>query len=224
MAEKVATTSMHFKLLASTLVHSFCATFTVGYHISVINNPQNVFENFIESSYEKHYGKEISSTTRSALWAFVVAIYNIGGVVGAFVSMYLAEKFGRKTSLMLINNLITIVGSICSAVAKPAESFELLILGRWIVGVSGGIMTGILPLYLSECSPLAYRGLICSFENMFIQLWASIATVVSLEEVLGTENGWPYLLCAGVIPALIQILIIPFSPETPKFLYLEKGK
>lgn len=211
------------KLLFLALIHSFCTSFSVGFHLSVVNNPADLLQDFIDSSYKKHYGHEISGSRSSALWGFTVNVYVVGGAIGAWIAMYMAEKFGRKTSLMLINNVITIIGSILLGVSKPLNSFEVFIVGRFLNGISSGIGTGILPLYLTECSPTEFRGMISSFENMFITLTSFFAAIVSLDDILGTESGWPYMMAMGVIPAILQMIIAPISPESPKFLYLEKG-
>lgn len=48
----------------------------------------------------------------------------------------------------------------------------------------------------------------------------------------GTENGWPYLLLINVAPALLCLVFMPWLPDSPRFLMLnrknrteaEKGK
>ena len=39
---------------------------------------------------------------------------------------------------------------------------------------------------------------------------------------LGTENGWPWLLAITAVPAVFQIVTLPFCPESPKYLLLDK--
>lgn len=42
-------------------------------------------------------------------------------------------------------------------------------------------------------------------------------------EVMGTEELWPYLLAVSGIPALLQFVALPFFPEAPRYLYIDKG-
>lgn len=36
------------------------------------------------------------------------------------------------------------------------------------------------------------------------------------------EPRWPYLFGAIIVPSLIQVVILPFLPESPRYLLLEK--
>lgn len=40
---------------------------------------------------------------------------------------------------------------------------------------------------------------------------------------MGTEEMWPYLLAFGGVPALLQLVTLPFFPEAPRHLYIDKG-
>lgn len=40
---------------------------------------------------------------------------------------------------------------------------------------------------------------------------------------MGTEEMWPYLLAVSGIPALLQLVTLPFFPEAPRYLYIDKG-
>ncbi|NWI01100.1 GTR9 protein, partial [Tichodroma muraria] len=36
------------------------------------------------------------------------------------------------------------------------------------------------------------------------------------------ESRWPFLFGAIIVPSLIQVVILPFLPESPRYLLLEK--
>lgn len=41
--------------------------------------------------------------------------------------------------------------------------------------------------------------------------------------MMGTDELWPYLLGVSGIPALLQFMALPFFPEGPRYLYIDKG-
>lgn len=48
--------------------------------------------------------------------------------------------------------------------------------------------------------------------------------VAGLETVLGTEHYWAMMLSLSLIPALTQYLVLPFCPESPRYLLINQGE
>lgn len=44
--------------------------------------------------------------------------------------------------------------------------------------------------------------------------------MLGLESMLGTAALWPLLLGITVLPALLQLVLLPFCPESPRYLYI----
>lgn len=44
--------------------------------------------------------------------------------------------------------------------------------------------------------------------------------MLGLESLLGTASLWPLLLGLTVLPALLQLVLLPFCPESPRYLYI----
>ena len=40
---------------------------------------------------------------------------------------------------------------------------------------------------------------------------------------MGTEEMWPYLLAVSGIPAILQFMMLLLFPESPRYLYIDKG-
>lgn len=213
----------YWKLLFSTIVHSFLTGFPYGYHVTVLNQPEFLMKQFVNDSYSLHYpDTDISQNALETLWSVVVASLQIGGVIGCWSTQYLAERLGRKWSLFMVNNIFAVIGSIVLATAKTASSYEMLIVGRLLIGINAGLGSGLLAMYLSECCPVEFRGLMGSFQNLFLTFCAFAANLLARPDVLGNDQFWPIMISLPLIPALLQIGLFPLFPESPKYLLLTK--
>lgn len=52
----------------------------------------------------------------------------------------------------------------------------------------------------------------------------SSVQVAGLETALGTEHHWAVMLSLSLVPALIQYLLLPFCPESPRYLLINRGE
>lgn len=48
--------------------------------------------------------------------------------------------------------------------------------------------------------------------------------VAGLETLLGTEHNWALMLSLSLVPALAQYLVLPFCPESPRYLLINQGE
>lgn len=135
----------------------------------------------------------------------------------------IAEKFGRKGGLLL-NNILVVIAVIFEGIAKPTGSYEMIIVGRFLLGINAGLNAGLAPMYLSEISPVNLRGAIGSVYQLVITISILIAQILGLGSILGTAEHWPTLLVLTVIPAAFQLATLPICPESPKFLLLSRNK
>merc|ERR1719336_3847414 len=49
-----------------------------------------------------------------------------------------------------------------------------------------------------------------------------LSQVLGMGSLLGTPDGWPWLLAITAVPAIFQVATLPFCPESPKYLLLDK--
>lgn len=78
---------------------------------------------------------------------------------------------------MLMMNLLAFVSAVLMGFSKLAKSFEMLILGRFIIGVYCGLTTGFVPMYVGEVSPTALRGALGTLHQLGIVVGILIAQV-----------------------------------------------
>merc|ERR1711881_196430 len=135
---------------------------------------------------------------------------------------FVSSRLGRKGGLLL-NNVLVAVAAVLMGFAQTANSFHMLIAGRLAIGINSGLNAGLAPMYLSEISPIALRGALGTVYQLIITLSILISQILGMNNVLGTEDGWPWLLAITAIPAIFQLATLPFCPESPKYLLLDKN-
>ncbi|KAH1175836.1 solute carrier family 2, facilitated glucose transporter member 1 isoform X1 [Mauremys mutica] len=194
-----------------------------GYNTGVINAPQKVIEEFYNQTWLTRYEEPITAGTLTTLWSLSVAIFSIGGMVGSFSVGLFVNRFGRRNS-MLMSNSLAFLAAILMGFSKVAYSFEMLILGRFVVGLYSGLTTGFVPMYVGEVSPTALRGALGTFHQLGIVVGILIAQVFGMDLIMGNESLWPLLLGFTFIPSLLQCIILPFAPESPRFLLINRNE
>ncbi|KAK9399047.1 solute carrier family 2 facilitated glucose transporter member 9 [Crotalus adamanteus] len=78
-------------------------------------------------------------------------------------------------------------------------------------------------MYLSEISPKQIRGSLGQITAIFICVGVFSGQILGLPEIFGKEFMWPYLFAMIIVPSTLQIGVLPFLPESPRFLLLEKN-
>ncbi|XP_043498940.1 solute carrier family 2, facilitated glucose transporter member 1-like isoform X1 [Polistes fuscatus] len=192
-----------------------------GYNLGVLNNPADLIRNFCNQSIIERYDIQLTHNEIMILWATIVSVFLIGGVTGSLVASWFADKFGRKGALMT-GNIFGILGAILFLLVPALNSVELLLAGRLIVGLSGGLATSLLPMYMTEIAPLKLRGAVGVLCQLGITSGVFLAQIVGLDTVLGTEENWHIMLAAVAILCAIALLITFILPESPKYLYIIK--
>jgi SP family galactose:H+ symporter-like MFS transporter len=74
-------------------------------------------------------------------------------VVGTLLSGLLADKFGRKFTLILGQAIF----AVCWSILFFAKDFQMLITGRFIMGIGCGINSPTVYMLLSEIALIRFR-------------------------------------------------------------------
>nr|XP_020830128.1 solute carrier family 2, facilitated glucose transporter member 5-like isoform X2 [Phascolarctos cinereus] len=219
-----AKTQGRFTLILAlvTLVAAFGSSFQYGYNVSVVNSPSEIMKNFYNETYYKRNSEYMSSTVVTLLWSVTVSMFPLGGFIGSLMVAPMVNKCGRKGTL-LINNIFSIVPAILMGCSKVAGSFELIIFSRIVVGICAGLSSNVVPMYLGELAPKNLRGAIGVVPQLFITVGILTAQIFGLRIILTSEEGWPILLGLTGIPAALQLLFLPFFPESPRYTLIQKG-
>ncbi|XP_075881041.1 solute carrier family 2, facilitated glucose transporter member 1 [Nelusetta ayraudi] len=194
-----------------------------GYNTGVINAPQKVIENFINETWFERYQEQITKSSLTAIWSISVAIFSVGGIFGSFSVGLFVNRFGRRNSMLMVNVLAFIAAALMGF-SKMTSSWEMLIIGRFVVGLYSGLSTGFVPMYVGEVSPTSMRGALGTLHQLGIVIGILMAQVFGMESVMGNSELWPLLLGFTFIPAVIQCILLPLCPKSPRFLLINKNE
>jgi len=145
----------------------------------------------------------------------------LGIVLGLLPAGRLADRFGRKTTL--IGGIV--IFSIFTFIAAFSKDVTQLAICRFIAGLGQGAVFPVPYLLLSEFVNKQWRGTAVGLANSLLGFSYGLNTLAGALVVgrLPDAQAWVTLLILGGAPLLIVPFIIRFLPESPRFL-LKVGK
>ncbi|XP_069015808.1 solute carrier family 2 member 11, like [Embiotoca jacksoni] len=209
-------------VIAAIFVSGIGGTFQYGYGVSVMTSPSTFIKELMNKTCVQRYNFSLEPWHVSLIWSFTVSVFCIGGLLGSLLVGSLVSKFGRKRCLLL-NNFVAIFGAVLMILSQTAMSFEMIMVGRFLYGINSGVSLSAHTMYLVECAPKRLRGMVGVTISTFISLGKFCGQLLGISEFLGTEKNWPWLLGFSGFTALFQFLTLPFLPESPSFLLLDRG-
>lgn len=141
------------------------------------------------------------------------AALNAAAIVGALVSGWVADRFGRKPALFMSSLMFT-SGSFLMA---GANSYRALLLGRYVQGYGVGAGLLISPMFISEIAPPAFRGSLVTLSEVSLSLGVLLAYIANYA-LASLDHQWRWMLALGAMPGILLCLRILFLPESPRFL------
>ncbi|XP_077470195.1 solute carrier family 2 member 15a isoform X3 [Stigmatopora argus] len=208
-------------LLAVAFLTSFGSSMLYGYNLAVVNSPAGYIKDFFNKTALSRNGKGLSGETLTLMYSLTVSVFAIGGLLGSLIVGVLVTRFGRKGTVVKTTVLVFIAGSLMGF-SRSCGSPEMVILGRFITGIHSGISLSVVPMYLGEIAPKNLRGFLGLVPSIFIGTGVFAAQILGLHELLGKEEHWPLFLSVVVVPTLIQLMLLPWFPESPRYLLIEK--
>lgn len=156
----------------------------------------------------------------SSQQSLVVSILSVGTFFGALSGAPLGDYLGRRPAL-LITNLIFCAGV---AMQTGATQWALFNVGRVIAGLGVGLISTLIPVYQSECSPAWIRGAVVSCYQWAITIGLLLAAILSqvchnrpdhsaYRIPISIQFIWSFILTCGLF----------YLPESPRW-YLRRGE
>jgi MFS family permease len=146
----------------------------------------------------------------------IAAASPLGAIFGAAIAGHIADRIGRKL-VFAVDLGMFVVFALLSAFAP---NVGILILFRFLLGVAVGADYPISSSYVAEFMPARVRGRMMvgalSFQAIGAVAGAAIGLALLVSGVAG-DGVWRWMLAAGVIPALIVLILRHGSPESPRW-------
>ena len=145
----------------------------------------------------------------------------LGIVLGLLPAGRLADRFGRKTTL--VGGIV--VFSIVTFLASFAKDANQLAIYRFVAGLGQGAVFPVPYLLLSEFVNKQWRGTAVGFANSLLGFSYGLNTLAGALIIgrLPDSEAWWVLLMLGGLPILIVPVIMKYLPESPRFL-LKAGR
>lgn len=155
------------------------------------------------------------------LQGFVVAVYEIGCLVGALFTMWLGDKIGRRKTIF-VGCIIMIIGAIIQC---ASFSTGQLIVARIITGIGNGMNTSTVPVWQSECARPEKRGRLVMLQGALITGGIMISYWIDFGFyfIKHSSVSWRFPLAFQIIFPLFILPFILKLPESPRWL-LKAGK
>ena len=164
--------------------------------------------------------------TQSAATGFAVASVLVGCAFGAFGAGALANRIGRRPTMIV--DALLFLGSAFATGASG--SVGVFIGSRIVAGVAIGAASVLAPMYIAEVAPAHLRGRLASLQQLAIVLGLFFAFLSN--DIIAKLSGgaaatfwlgatsWRWMFWVETLPAAAFLLGTLLIPESPRFLVI----
>ncbi|PPQ71576.1 hypothetical protein CVT24_006431 [Panaeolus cyanescens] len=148
------------------------------------------------------------------------AIQNIGSLAAFPFAPYLSDGLGRKPSIFI--GAVIMCGA--TALQAASQSVGMFIGSRFMIGFGVMLAHSAAPLLVTEIAYPSQRAQLTSLYNTLWYLGSIIAAWVTFGTFrIPSTWAWRIPSALQALPSVIQILLIYFVPESPRWL-ISKGR
>ena len=171
------------------------------------------FDTAVISGAEKAIQSEFGLSDLAIGQLVAMALY--GTIIGAIFGGVIADRFGRKATLLAIAALYLVSAAGC---AVAADAMQLNIF-RFLGGLGVGASSVVAPLYITEVAPADQRGrLVAAFQlNLVVGILMAYFSNYLIVDTAETID-WRLMLGIEVLPALLFLVLLFFVPRSPRWL------
>ncbi|MFT8719425.1 sugar porter family MFS transporter [Acetobacter sp.] len=156
-----------------------------------------------------------SADDRTLEW--IVSSLMAAAAVGSVLAVFIADKWGRKGTLVVAGILFLGGTALCSL----APSVPVMIAGRVCLGLGVGLAAFAAPLYIAEIASQDRRGgLIASYQLM---ITVGILLAFTSDSLLTPGGHWRVMFGVLAVPTVLFLLATLVLPYSPRWL-MTKGR
>ena len=169
--------------------------------------------------YVHHFSIDGKSSHDANLQGIINSIpYLSASVFGCWISIPMNALFGRRVCIFIASFLAAASG----LWQAFSPSWQMLLVGRLIMGVTIGIKSATVPVYTAESTPGKIRGSLVMLWQAFTALGVMLGSVMGIAFLNTGKNNWRYMLGSVFPLPLVVCSLIFLSPESPRWLIAKK--
>lgn len=146
----------------------------------------------------------------------VVSALLIGALLASLVGGFLIDYYGRRIAIMVTSCLLGLANLLLITIV----SYESLIAGRIIIGISISLSAIATCVYIAEIAPHHRRGMLVSLNELMIVVGILLA-YISNYLFATVSSGWQYMFGLIIPLAALQAFAMYFLPPSPRFLIMK---
>ncbi|KAJ6132683.1 hypothetical protein N7471_007898 [Penicillium samsonianum] len=210
MFSKFKPTQAYFGLRGGWL--TFWVTVACATDMMLFGYDQGVFGGVVVT---KDFLDTLNLNDNATLLGTVTAIYDIGCLFGAIITMIWGENWGRKKSIIYGTTIMS-VGALLQITAFGVPQ---MIVGRIIAGLGNGINTSTAPVWQGETSQAKWRGKLIVIELTLNIAGFSLSNWITFAfSFLPGPVAWRFPLAFQFVFIFILYATVPWLPESPRWL------
>ncbi|QIS12564.1 MFS transporter [Nocardia arthritidis] len=141
----------------------------------------------------------------------------IGEIAGAIGGGMLADRIGRKRSMVLV---AATYGAF-ALLSAFSTALPMLVAARLALGITIGISVVVVPVFVAEAAPVRVRGALLVAYQMATVIGIVIGYLAAY--LLAGSHSWRWMLGLAAIPAVFTTALLIGLPDTARW-YVMKGR
>ena len=157
--------------------------------------------------------KEVFHLTDSDFWyGAMTGSAVLGCPFGLLAGVWVADKFGRKRTLIFSSLLFMVSALACASAGGIVSLFAWRVVG----GMGVGLASAVSPMYIAEVAPARLRGRLVVVNQLAIVIGLSMSVFVAY--LLSHGGHWRWMFASQAVPVLCLMAGVAFVPESPRWL------